>query len=286
MLDLCYMTGEQTRAFIQLGRFGDLILLLPAWYRMWQLTGRKPVVIVATAFANVFDGVSYVEPFAVHWDFYGGMPAARRLAEQQFGGATILQCNGAGWDAAVPNCPNYMTSMWRRTGFTDEEMRTLPLVIDRRDAGREAGLVKQHQQFNRLPMLLVNFSGITSPFPAAAEVMNLILSYRNKFNVVNLANIRAVRIYDLLGLYDAAVGMITSDTATLHLAPASGIPYVAYTANDGSSSVPKGNYLVEIKYRDGVKRLDEVKAIVEDWSNMERPMAALGRGGGGGVLAV
>jgi hypothetical protein len=275
----------EPRTFIQLGRYGDLILLFPAFQRIHELTGQRPTVIVSTDFATVFEGISYAKPFSVHWDFYGGMPQARALAHDQFGEFTILQCNGAGWDAGVPDCPNYMTSMWRRTGFSDDEMRTLPLTFDRRDAGREKMLIQLHRRRPRLPLLLVNFTGNTSPFPGAAEVMNAILERRDRFDIVDMGKIRATRIYDLLGLYDAAVGIVTSDTATLHLAAASPTPYVGYTAMGCSSSVVKGNCVLEVKYRDVIHRMGAFKSLLDQWaSRSPTPQSVVM--GGQGALAV
>lgn len=286
MKDQCFLLGDQPRVFIQLGRYGDLILLLPAFLRMRQLTGVNPIVMVSTEFQTVLDGASYVTPLAVHWDWYGGMPNARRLAQELYGGATILQCNGTGWDAAAPNCPNYMTSIWRRTGFTDEEMRTLPLVFDRRDAGREANLVRMTRRREGKPLLLVNFEGQTSRMPAHPEVMRVITEFARDFQIVDLGAIRAVRIYDLLGLYDAAAGLVTIDTATLHLAPGSGIPYVGYTADGSGSSVVKGNCALEIKYRDAVARLADLRRVLAGWAGREEyePMAATP--GGRGALRI
>jgi ADP-heptose:LPS heptosyltransferase len=66
--------------------------------------------------------------------------------------------------------------------------------------------------------------------------------------IVNLAAIKAERLYDLLGLYDHAVGLVTSDTATLHLAAASKVPYIALLNNGGAGSIPKGNCILSIRY--------------------------------------
>ena len=284
MINQCGMLGSMPQVYIQLGRYGDIILLLPAFYRMWQLTGRKPLLIVSTAFASVLEGVSYVEPFPLDCDFYGGMPMARQLAQEQFGGATVLQCNGAGWSADVP-APNYMTSMWRRTGFTDEEMRALPLVFDRRSEGREAQLLRWVLPARvKLPILLVNFEGVTSRFAAVPEVMAVVNEYRGRFHIIDLGKIKASRIYDLLGLYEIAAGLITSDTATLHLAAASKVPYVGYTANGGGSSVVKGNCVLEIKYKDVLARLSELRPQLEWWSTIVPSVRQTYTVGGRGMM--
>jgi hypothetical protein len=161
MKDACWMIPPtQAPCFIQLGRFGDLILLFPAFKAIYDRTGHKPIVMVSTEYASVFDGILYAKPFPVHWHWWQGIPEARRLAEEQFGGAiipqwwheppkdnlldqqqrggTVLQCHGHEWGINVERWPNFMTSMWERAGFTAEEMRTLPLVFDLRDLGTRA----------------------------------------------------------------------------------------------------------------------------------------------------
>jgi hypothetical protein len=314
MKDACWMIPPtQAPCFIQLGRFGDLILLFPAFKAIYDRTGHKPIVMVSTEYASVFDGILYAKPFPVHWHWWQGIPEARRLAEEQFGGAiipqwwhespkdnlldqqqrggTVLQCHGHEWGINVERWPNFMTSMWERAGFTAEEMRTLPLVFDLRDLGRERLLRESVHSRQGKPLLLVNFSGHSSPFAWVPEVMRAVNQFQHQFNIVDIGRLKAQRIYDLLGLFDAAAGLITIDTATLHLAAGSAVPYIAYTRADWSASVPKGNCVLEIKYRDEeVKgRMGEVVRVLETWaqSPAAQPKAVFsGKGGGGGVLAV
>ena len=277
----------QPPCFIQLGRYGDIILLLPAFQLIHQRIGLKPRVVVSTQYKSVLGGVSYVEPVPVDYDWWQGIPKARELAEQMFGGAIVpqwwndpdhaplselayqggivLQCHGREWGIDVNKWPNFMASMWDRAGFTVDEMRTTPLLFDRRNADRERKLFELYGPRSKKPMLLVNFTGHSSPFGPVPEVMAQLNYLREHLHIVDLGKVWADKIYDLLGLYDRAIGMITSDTATLHLAAASKIPYIAYTVNGWCSSTPKGNVAVEIKYGDALKRIGEVAPLVQRW---------------------
>jgi hypothetical protein len=314
MKDTCFMVPEtHAPCFIQLGRFGDLILLFPAFKAVFDRTGHKPLVIVSVDYKSVFDGISYAKPFPVHWHWWQGMPQARQLAEEQFGGAiipqwwhespkdnilaqqyrgaTVLQCHGQEWGVDLARWPNFMTSMWERAGFTPEEMRTLPLEFDLRDFARERLLVSSVTSRIHKPLLLVNFTGNSSPFAWVPEVMRVVNQFQHQFNIVDIGRLQAQRIYDLLGLFDVAVGLITIDTSTLHLAAGSKVPYIAYTRADWSSSVPKGNCVLDIKYRDEeVKgRMGEVLSMLEKWAGSPaiRPKPEFTRtGGGGGRLQV
>lgn len=312
MSEPCWMCEErQPPCFIQLGRFGDLILLFPAFKAIFDRTGFKPIVIVSAEYANVFDGITYATPFAVNWHWWQGIPNARRLAECEFGGAiipqwwqetrenlvdqqkrgaSVLQCHGHDWGVDLAQWPNFQTSMWDRAGFSAEEMRTLRLVFDRRDAGREQALVQSARGPGRLqqskPILLVNWTGNSSPFAPVPEFMRVVGRYACRFNIVDLGRIHALRIYDLLGLMDAAAGMLTIDTATLHLAGAGNVEYIAFTRSDWGSSVPKGKCVHEIKYDGAEHHAESIVPFLERWSGQAQPTPIIAGGGGGGILAV
>lgn len=285
--------------------------MMPAFKAVHDRTGVKPVVMVSTNYMTVLDGVSYVTPFPVHWDWWQGIPAARRLAAEQFGGGVVvqwwndspdrirlietateggmvLQSHGHEWGVDIARWPDYGTSMWDRAGFSPEEMMSLPLVLDRRDPHRERLLVQQHRGRGDKPMLLVSFAGHSSPFAPHPEVMAVVNQFKNRFNIVDLGRIRANRIYDLLGLMDAAAGMITIDTASLHLALASKVPYLAYTRgpNDWCRSVPKGNCVKEIHYGHALARLNELPPLLQAWANGTTPEPVAAGQGGGGVMVV
>jgi len=269
---------------VLLGPHGDLIQMLPAWQEIYHLTGRKPIVLVSQQYAPTLEGVSYVEalPFNGHWA--RDVPKARAYAESRWGRCTVL----AWWNdiAQVPiefrgslalNCrgrecnintfkwPSYGHSMWERAGFPYEhDMLTLPLVFDRRDQKREAQLIDRFKAFSK-PLLLYNFTAKSSPFGHVPELWPILQLFRRDFTLLDLGAIRCHRIYDLLGLYDVAAGLLTCDTATLHLAPASTVPYIAFTQNGWCGSVPKGNCVLNIRYSDTIRRLPEVRSVLENW---------------------
>lgn len=267
----CYLFHPTAPMFVLLGRYGDIIQVLPCWREIYLRTGFKPQVMVSHEYANLFQGVSYVEPYPIREHWWMGMPKARQIAEalspnvivpqwwnddpvhakmiaDSARGNFVIQCHGVQWGVDTSKWPDYGTSMAARCGFTREEWLALPLVFDQRDPDREARLWDQVVGEEDRPVILYNFSGISSPFQFAPEVTNTIRNhFGRRFRFVNLgsgsgsAGVRATRIYDLLGLYDRAAGILTSDTATLHLAAASPKPYIAFRVGGWTSSVPKGN---------------------------------------------
>lgn len=283
-LDHCFWLPKRPPVFVQLGRFGDLILLLPAFKLIHERTGKKPIVIVSDEYASVLDGVNYVTPHPIKAHWWSGIPKAKAIAESMGGGIIpqwwndrqtndvpkgplVLQCHGDKWGIDINKYPDFGTAMWVRAGFTREEMIETPLVFDRRSPEREETLVKFHVRSDR-KLLLYNFTGISSPFGYIPEMSRLLADYRNKFQCLDLGAIKATRIYDLLGLYDRAAGLITTDTATAHLAPASGVPTIWFTVPGWSTSVPRGNVAIHIPYDQFPKRASEIRPVLDKWETL------------------
>jgi hypothetical protein len=278
--------------YVLLGRFGDVIQMLPCLMEIHRRTGMKPTLIISDQYASVLDGVSYVNPYSIHVNWWTDIPKARQIAQsvsqnaivlqwwfddpeharmvtESAKGDFVIQCHGRGWGVDISKHPDYGTSMASRFGFTQEEWVRLPLVFDRRDTKREETLARQFLGVDKRPVLLMNFTGQSSPFGLVPEVMAAVRNAFGKvFRVVDLGPIHAFRIFDLLGLYDRAVGLITSDTSTMHLAPASKIPYIGFTVDSWSSSVPKGNCMLHLKYKQVRSKLQQVIDTVGIWASL------------------
>jgi hypothetical protein len=291
-VDKCFMLPKRSPCFILLGRFGDLIQMMPAFREVHRRSGKKPVVMVASDYASVFEGVSYVIPhvMGVHW--WKGIPAARKLAEAEYGGGTVvqwwndspdriqlleeatkgglvLQSHGHEWGVDPSKWPDYGTSMWDRAGFTRQEMLELPLIFDRRNHEHEEVIARQFIH-KKKPTVLYNFNGISSPFTHASEVLNVVRATGN-IHLVNIGTLKLNRIYDLIGLMDRAAGLITIDTSTLHLALASKVEYLAFVRSDWCRSVPKGNCTLKVEYENTRRRLQAIREWVERISKKVTP---------------
>lgn len=282
-----------------MGKFGDEMVLLPALREIHRRTGVRPVVIASIPYHTIFDGVSYADAIGVPWPIAGeGIRQARNLAWYLFGNSVIPKW----WDDPDHNTPeyvdeenrlvlfyggkrmtldkrqygSYMIDQWLRTGFTLEEMTSLPLVFDRRNRQREQELIEIYAREPKKPVLLVNLDGQTSPFSFVPELLNKIRPILFKFHVVDLAEVRAKRIYDLLGLFDIAAGMITVDTATMHLAAASPIPYVGLITQSPKGwgrTTTRGNCIFETYYDLTLQHLDEVANAVRRFlTEPEQPL--------------
>ncbi len=271
MLDFVSCWFLKPKVFILGGRYGDIIQCLPALREFG-----KPIVITSEEYASVFEGVSYVEamPMPVHW--CDGIPKMQAMAKERFGGGTVVQWWGIGnippdyrgsfalkWNGKTLSInqkrwPTYGHSMIERIGCEG-----FILVFDKRNYERESDLL--HMLPSKKPLLLYNFTGTSSPFGYVPEIWPVLQAFKKEFHLIDIGKIKAHRIYDLLGLYDAAVGLITGDTATLHLAPASNVPYIAFTQVGWLGSVPRGNCALNIPYNQVLRRLHEVKSVLEQW---------------------
>jgi len=268
------MLGQRTACFVHLGKFGDLIIMLPGFRQVALELGHPVICVVSREYASLFDGVSYVLPWVVDLHWWRGVREAGIMAEQAGFHPIIVKW----WDAPNAKPPmvldngqrltlrihgrirvvpaaewdSYQGSQWRYAGFPTEAMFQWPLYFDLRDRQREAALCATWLRPGRRH-LLVNMPSLgTSPFRFAGEV--LAFCYGRGMDVINLGQVKAARIYDLLGLYDHSDLLVTSDTATLHLAAASNIPYIAFLNNGGAGSIPRGNCILAIRYGEFAQR--------------------------------
>jgi len=247
------------KVFLTLGRTGDLILQLPFLKHLRDSTEEKPVVVVSRQYAPVLEGVSYVDADILDVDWYDGFQQAHAYAQSKYGEVCVTQCH-------APNmtngrlCATFGQAIWVDAGFPDSYGK-FPTVFDRRNNAREERLMSRFQQSK--PLLLYNFTGISSPFPHTRTIYGLLTRCSRDFSLIDIGKVHAERIFDLLALYDAAAGLITIDTATLHLAAASKVPMLAYTVDGWNSAVPQGdNCRMKIPYSHAIRQLNAVRDFV------------------------
>lgn len=246
---------------IQPGRVGDIISVLPI-ARDIALKEGTCAFMVSAEFASVLEGCSYVTPIVLSSHFTDIQPAieqARGMFERVLVAKVSEKSVGV-----TTQCQSFNEEQWRQCGALNDWFR-LPLVFDRRDRDREGKWIRlAGRRTDGRQKVLVNFSGKSAPFPHASEVLDRISKV---YNVVDLASFKAHRIYDLIGLMDSAVLLITGDTATMHLAAASGIPVVNLIGDKPTpwhGSRPRNNNVLSIRYSD-VHRLSEIATVELRW---------------------
>lgn len=243
-------------AVMTLGRYGDIMVSLPIAYHLWKTTGVKPAFITGDECHSILDGVNYVEKVR-YIGHYSDLTGAISTLKPRFKKLLVAQMYGNHGAKRVTD--SFCKDAWAQAGMLPIHGK-VPLVFDNRDSQREAELVKQHIKPGL--NLLLNLSGHSSPFPeAAALTADIYRRWEKVFNIVDLSKIKAARIYDLLGLYDAAQVLVTSDTATLHLAGASKIPAIELIADTPElwyGSRRAGNCVKAVRYQESSLRREEI----------------------------
>lgn len=169
---------------------------------------------------------------------------------------------------------SYNLSSWKHAGFAShfEDVENFPLVIDQRDPVREQALCDTLPLAGK-PALLVNVKGgISSPYKDADRFMEMVrANWSHLYHVIDLSTVRAHRIYDLLGLFDRACLLITSDTATLHLAAASSIPVIALVNDiDWLGTQPRCHCIYRVRYCEAIGNMQIVNMLVASLPTGER----------------
>ena len=257
--------GRLNNCILQLGRYGDIMNILPVAKHIKD-NYAPPHFMASKAFAPMLDGVSYVKPVVFDGD-YSRVDLALVEARDRFEHVIVSQVWGEG--VAVPReCPSYNQESWRMAGFLDRwSAPKMKLVFDRRDSKREAKLIRQNVNRNAKPIMLLKLSGGESgPFEDhLAFQFDVTNRWKAKYQIIDLSQIKATRIYDLLALYDMADVLVTIDSATLHLANACDIPVLALLNDktEWNKTLPRCNVLGAFPYSQAMRRTEEIHALIK-----------------------
>lgn len=227
---------------LSLGRYGDIISQLPAAYASSQ-SGARDTFIVSHQFADLFDGIGYCD-FKRYSGTSDGLSEAISLASNM-PDLRVAQVHRNPDQSRLEQ--NYALEGYRLGKFKDR-WRKHPLVFDRRDVSRERKLVGAVVESDKF--ILVNGRGDSSPFAHSQQLISGLRSRFPSHQIVDISNLRAEKIFDLLGLMDKADCLVTIDTSTLWLANASLCPVVTLINNGWYGSPPPVNSVAHFRYSD------------------------------------
>lgn len=217
--------------FIFGGRFGDICHSLPAVYEYAQRTGTRPRFTAAKEFASILDGCSYIEPYSapVPWACIQDVikHAKTMFPQDDF---QVMACYGINYPMTY-QCWSFLRDSWRLSACpTPPESQ--PLIFDRRNRAREAALKFSLGIQDEAKFVLVSLFGKSSPFSQPQLLLSDIHMARPDLRIVDISNVRADRVYDLLGIMEQATALVTIDTMHLHLSAAvPGLPVFALVCN-------------------------------------------------------
>ena len=182
--------------------------------------------MVQRDYAGLLEGVSYVEPMV--WDgsvddISGAVAHVRKL------GLEPACCQVASNDAEALRehvykgkhaiTDSFVKEVYDRLGMLREFRKNLPLVFDLRNAEREAALLERVKLPKRKRLIGVALGGVTSPFPYKPLLMELLRGrFRQGYAIVDLDDIRAERLFDMLAVLEKLDVLVAADSALLHLA--------------------------------------------------------------------
>jgi hypothetical protein len=207
-------------AFIQLGRVGDIINMLPAVRGL----GRKASVYVLLEYAPLLEGCAdYVEAIPVKGRINHVLPHVAAALERHS-------------DVRVPQVYREERITREELSYNEDSLKRAVLgggccteIWTNRNKSREADLVRQYAPKGKF--IITNSKGVSQPFSKNLWAEFQYAAREADMTILDVGNIRAHRFYDLLGLYDQAEMVITTDTATLHLAHLHGVKTVGIVAD-------------------------------------------------------
>lgn len=274
--------SNMSKLYLQLGRTGDILSILPLLHADFRSTGIKSKLLVAREFAPVLDGCSYIDPVVFDGDYRdleGAVTLARTLSNE----VIVTSLHGTS-DAVARHAyaqvgatgrvtSNFQKEAWNLAGRSHLWDLNLPLVFDRRSPERERQLLDANgfKKQNKKPvMLLAVDGGVTAPFTHAALLKDYVHSKFGKdYRVIDLPMVAKPdgRIYDLLAVMENAALLITIDSMPLHLAWAvRSLPVFALTNDRDAAGNPslwhgapwRPNHLWYCRYSDWPARAVEM----------------------------
>lgn len=252
-----------SRAFIALSKFGDIFTAIPIIHHCWKTTGKKPVVITSDRYASAFEGCSYIKKLVISKHKWGDLHGAIKLAKSMYDDVEVLQCHGDNFKFQQTK-PSFQHEVYDRVGLL-REWGKLPLVIDRRDGRREQILRDRFVAPNE-PYILVGDTSESSQFRQIEELKMLVQSkFGATHKIILLSTVRADKIYDLIGLYDHATALITTETVHTHLSRASHVRTFVLSADGWRGSAFRKEFGFYMKYAEWDRRKNEFMDSVDNF---------------------
>lgn len=252
-------------AIVCLGRYGDIVNVLPIAWHLAQTAG-VPKFCVSEEFWTILDGVSYVQPVVWPVD-YKELPWAIKRVAGRSPEAIIAQAYMHPDQSRKTE--SYQMEAWRMAGYLDQ-FGKFPLVFDKRNPAREKELdLKMALLTNPFTVnkatILVASKSVSSPY--RDDLLGRVRKEFPGYNVVDLSALKSPRIYDLIGIIENSACLVTVDSVQLHLARATKTPVIALINEGWFGSVPQGNIKSTIRYSEALanptKVIEAIKSAIK-----------------------
>lgn len=256
------------KCFVQLGKIGDILGILPILYHEHKTTNQKQVLFTSKEYSFILEGCSYILPsiFDGEWQDLRG---AIKKAKQQFEEVYIPQTHGRDFDIQH-RTSSFQLDAWLRCGCV-EHFEDWPLVIDQRNGRRERTLIgsvlkrltTQGRPYEKF--ILFADQSESSPFQQKEELAELLkMHIPATHRIIRLSEVRAENPIDLLALYDRAACLVTIETMHIHLSKASNVPTVVLAADGWRGSAKHRKFRFYCKYQEWPQNKNVLMEAVKD----------------------
>lgn len=221
---------------VDLSCYGDVLHVLPLMKYFSQI-GPKPTLIVQPRLADLGKSVNYANvEIATEWT--PALMQARMRFKTVFHTQTRVppgthddhDCHYGFMEKVYKNFDPYLHELYLDGAFENIEINVRDEKAERALAQRVLGLPCGR------PVVLLNYSGISSPFPDGAMLTDAIQKALadTDAQIVDISGTRADKFTDMLALFDRASLLISSDSGLMHLAGAhKKIPYIGLLRDTG-----------------------------------------------------
>ena len=253
------MPDKQPKVLLSLGRTGDLVNCLAIARHFAAPT--IPFAYCASH-TNLMLSAPYVERVPLRIP-PNSIDRAMAILTPRFESVVNLHCFGPHYRGSTEHPHNVRSFL--EAGLTVDnfyDRAGFPLVF-KRDADREAFLVKRHIRGNKPVIALAIGCAHSSPFASHRILSDSIRRTFPHAEVVDLCRINAPRFADLLGILDRSVCLVTADSGIMHLASATSTP-VIYLHGENPITVAEPRYkpALRMRYSEAVRRAREVHSTL------------------------
>lgn len=254
------------RAYVQAGKLGDVISILPILQHEASKTGQPVPLVIGKEYASILEGVAYVEPVIWKGDV-SDLAGAVLFAKKRYSQVIVTQTFG---NMPVHHqTPSFQLDQWKRAGAVNH-FEEWPLTFDQRNTDRELNLARPYFGVlaDERPAILFADHSQSSPFLHKEELYAMLAKeFGGTHRIIRLSEVRAERVFDMLAMMDAADCLVTVETAHLHLSRASGIPTLALAASGWRGSAFSERFKFFMRYPEWDSRkqelIDEVRSILD-----------------------
>lgn len=210
-----------SRAWLQLGKSGDLLSCLPILQNEYRITGEPQNLVVAYDYSKMLTRCKFINRVVYKGDF-SDLSGAIKFAKAKFDTVIVPQVYGREFPIKHKH-PSFQHDQWDRAGYLDK-WDTLGLELPRPHYADS--LAKKYIGDKRV-ILFADHSQ-SSPFPFKDELAAMLESEFGKTHaILRLSEVRLENPLDLLAIYDGAELLVSVETFHLHLSIAAKLPVIA-----------------------------------------------------------